>query len=74
MKRIECNDASDTLIRALEHAGDMEYCIVLYQNRKDAPNSSAGFFICREVLFSTMVWHLEIAKAWLIKQMFETGE
>jgi hypothetical protein len=71
MKRIECNNASDTLIKALECAGDMEYCVVLYQNREDAPDSTAGFFITKHCTYSTVVWHLEIMKAWLIRQMFE---
>lgn len=71
MKRIDCNDATDTLIKAMEHAEDMEYCVVLYQNREDAADPTAGFFITKHTLYSTVVWHLEIMKAWLIKQVFE---
>lgn len=63
MDRIACNNASDTLIKALEHADEMEDVLVIYY----AKENCKGHYFCSEGMkASDTLWLVEQFKLWVM--------
>ena len=65
MNRINCNDVTETLMRAVEHADKMKYVIVLYES-KDDEAVPGGVFTQDDVTLAQMNWLVDGFKHWLI--------
>ena len=65
LHRINCNDVTETLLRAMEHAGKMKYVVVLYES-KDEETSPGGVITQDEVTLAQMNWLIDRFKYWLL--------
>lgn len=63
MERIKCSDVTDTLLKAMEHADDMEDVLVLYYAKKGRKGCYLG---SEGMKASDMLWVIEQFKAWLL--------
>jgi hypothetical protein len=63
MKRVTCSTVTDTLMKAVEHAEDMEDVLVIYYARDGAK----GSFFCNDGMKANdMLWLVERFKLWLL--------
>ena len=66
LHRINCNDVTETLMRAVEHADKMKYVIVLHES-KDDEDVPGGVFTQDDVTVAQMNWMVDQFKYWLIR-------
>ncbi len=64
-KRIECTDATEAIIEALENAGKMKLVLIIYDT-KDDEEEEGGMIIQRGVTTASVNWLLDQAKRWLL--------
>jgi len=63
MRRVTCSTVTDTLMKAVEHADDMEDVLVVYYAKEGAK----GSMFCNEGMkTSDMLWLIEKLKLWLL--------
>lgn len=63
MKRVTCSTVTDTLMKAVEHADDMEDVLVIYY----AKDGCKGSFFCNEGMKThDMLWLLRKFELWLL--------
>jgi hypothetical protein len=65
-KRTNFQDVTETLVRAMERAEEMEHVVVLYQ-AKESTGRTGGIFTQNDVTLSQMNWLFDLGKAWLIQ-------
>ena len=63
-RRIQCNSVTDTLMRAMEHAEEMDKVVVMYQTKKES-DYPGGFFTQDELTLETLNYFLDRVKAWI---------
>lgn len=63
MKRITCSNASETLMKALEHVDDMDDVVVLYYAKDGCKGS---FFASEGLKEDSLLWLIEKFKKWLL--------
>jgi len=63
MERIKCTTVTDTLMKAMEHAEEMEDVMILYYAKEDCTGS---MFTSESMKSHDALWLIEQFKAWLL--------
>lgn len=71
MRRVTCSTVTDTLMKAVEYADDMEDVLVIYYAKEGAK----GSFFCNQGMKSAdMLWLLKKFELWLLGVQLRPSE
>jgi hypothetical protein len=64
MKRIECTDNTEALVKMMEMASDVECMVILYEKKEEA-GGGTGFVHIGEATLAELNWVIDRFKLWL---------